>query len=141
MIRETLKRVSPIILGATAVLLLLDIIGELAGKQLGFPYASLGVVSLLIYIGVGAVGAWRSGFTSGFLAAALVGFLDASLGPLAAWLMGRGPVGQDVTEPRVFAYSIAVVTLIAAAGGLLGSAAGSWLEHRRGLRGSRVVSR
>jgi hypothetical protein len=133
--------VSPIILGATGLLLLLDIIGELAGKPLGFPYASLGVVSLLIYIGVGALGAWRSSFIYGFLAATLVGLLDGSLGPLAAWMVGDGPVGQDVTEPRVFAYSIAVVTLTAAAGGLLGAAAGSWLERRKGLRGSRVVSR
>jgi hypothetical protein len=141
MIRESLKRVSPIILGATAVVVLLDIIGELAGKQLGFPYASLGVVSLLVYISVGALAAWRCSFFSGFLAAALVGFLDGTLGPLAAWLMGHGPVSQDVAEPRVFAYSIAVGTLTAATGGLLGAAAGSWLERRRGLRGSRVVSR
>jgi hypothetical protein len=141
MIRETLRRVSPIILGATAVVVLLDIIGELAGKQLGFPYPSLGVVSLLVYIGVGALGAWRSSFIAGLLAAALVGFLDGTLGPLVAWLMGHGPVGENVSDPRVFAYSIAVGTLIAAAGGLLGSVAGSWLERRRGLRGSRVVSR
>jgi hypothetical protein len=141
MIRETVKRMWPIILGATAFLLVLDIIGELAGKPLGFPYPSLGVVSLLIYIGVGALGAWRASFMHGFLAATLVGFLDASLGPLAASVVGDGPVANYVTEARVFAYSIVVVTLTAAAGGLLGAGAGSWLERRRGLRGSRVVSR
>lgn len=141
MIRDTVKRVWPIILGATALLLVLDIIGELAGRPLGFPYASLGVVSLLIYVGVGALGAWRASFIHGLLAATMVGFLDGSLGPLAAWLVGDGPVTNYVTEKRIFAYSIAVVTLTAAAAGLLGSAAGSWLERRRVLRGSRVVSR
>jgi hypothetical protein len=139
MIRASVKRVLPVIFGATALLLLLDIIGELAGKPLGFPYPSLGVVSLLIYVGVGALGAWRASFIYGFLSATLVGLLDGTLGPLAAWVVGDGPLGQDVTEPRVFAYSIAVVTLTAAAGGLLGSAAGSWLERRRGLRSSRAV--
>jgi hypothetical protein len=46
-----------------------------------------------------------------------------------------------VTEARIFAYRIAVVTAIATAAGLIGAAAGSWLERRRGLRGSRVVPR
>jgi hypothetical protein len=141
MILASLRRVTPIILGATALLLLLDIVGELAGKPLGFPYPSLGVVSLLIYIAVGALGAWRASFISGFLAATLVGLLDGTLGPTVAWLVGAGPVAQDISEPRVFAYSVSVVTLIAAAGGLLGAIAGSWVERRRGLRGSRVISR
>jgi hypothetical protein len=141
MIRKPVKRVTPIILAATALLLLLDVIGELAGKPLGFPYPALGVVSLLIYVGVGALGAWRANFAYGLLAAAMVGLLDATLGPLAAWLVGNGPLGQEVTEPRVFAYSITVVTATATAAGLLGAVAGSWLERRRGLRGSRVVPR
>jgi fucose 4-O-acetylase-like acetyltransferase len=130
-----MKRVTPIILAAAALLVTLDVVGELAGKPLGFPYASLGVVSLVVYVAVGAICAWRARFETGLLAAALVGFLDGTLGPLAAWLVGQGPVAQEVTEPRVFAYSIAVVTAIAAAAGLLGAAAGSWLERRRGVRG------
>jgi hypothetical protein len=133
--------VTPIILAASAALVVLDIVGALAGKPLGFPYSSLGVVSLLIYLAVGLVGAWRANFTVGVVAAAIVGFLDGTLGPLLAWLIGPGPVGQTTTEPRIFAYGITVVTATAAAAGLIGSLAGTWLERRRGLRGSGIVPR
>jgi hypothetical protein len=97
------------------------------------------VVSLLVYLAVGLLGAWRANFTIGVVAAAIVGFLDGTLGPLMAWLIGAGPLGQTITEPRIFAYGITVVTAIAATAGLIGSVTGSWLERRRGLRSSRVV--
>ena len=129
----------PIILAASAILVMLDVVGALARKPLGFPYASLGMVSILIYLGVGLLGAWRANFMAGFVSAAVVGFLDSTLGPLLAWLIGPGPVGQTITEPRIFAYGITVVTATAALTGLLGAAAGSWLERRRTIR--RVVPR
>lgn len=129
----------PIILAASAILVTLDVVGALARKPLGFPYASLGMVSILIYLGVGLLGAWRANFMAGFVSAAVVGFLDSTLGPLLAWLIGPGPVGQTITEPRIFAYGITVVTATAALTGLLGAAAGSWLERRRTIR--RVVPR
>jgi hypothetical protein len=121
------------------VLVAMDILGAMTGRPLGFPYARLGVVSLLIYVVVGLFGAWRTSFAVGLGAAILVGLLDGTLGPLLAWLIGAGPLGQSVTEPGVFAYGIAVVTGTAAAAGLIGALAGSWLERRRTLRG--VVSR
>jgi len=136
-----MRRVTPIILAASLTLVVLDIVGALAGKPLGFPYSPLGMVSLLIYLAVGLVGALRANFTVGVVAAAIVGFLDGTLGPLLAWLIGPGPVGQTITEPRVFAYGITVVTAIAAAAGLIGSLAGTWLERRRAMRGSGVVPR
>jgi hypothetical protein len=136
-----MRRVTPIILAASVTLVVLDIVGALAGRPLGFPYSSLGVVSLLIYLAVGLVGAWRANFTVGVVAAAIVGLLDGTLGPLLAWLIGPGPVGQTFTEPRIFAYGITVVTATAAAAGLIGSLAGTWLERRRGLRSSGVVPR
>jgi hypothetical protein len=131
----------PIILAASVTLVLLDMVGALAGKPLGFPYSSLGVVSLLIYLAVGLLGAWRANFTVGVVAAAVVGFLDGTVGPMVAWLIGAGPVGQTITEPRIFAYGITVVTVTAAVAGLIGSLAGAWLERRRGLRSSGVVPR
>jgi hypothetical protein len=136
-----MRRVTPIILAASATLVVLDIIGALAGKPLGFPYSPLGVVSLLIYLAVGLVGAWRANFVVGLVAAAIVGFLDGTLGPLLAWLIGPGPVGQTTTEPRIFAYGITVVTATAAAAGFIGSLAGTWLERRRAIRSSGVVPR
>lgn len=136
-----MRRVAPVILAAVAFLILLDVVGELANKPLGFPYSPLVVVSVLVYLGVGAIGAWRTNFERGLLAAGLVGLLSSTFGPLIAWLIGPGPIAQDITEPRIFAYRIAVVTATAAAAGLLGAAAGSWLERRRGLRGSRVAPR
>jgi len=132
----------PAVLAAGGLLVTLDIVGALAGKPLGFPYSSLGAVSLLIYLSVGLISALRATFVIGVMAAATVGFIDGTLGPLAAWLVGPGPVGQSITEPRVFAYGIAVVTAAPAAAGLIGALAGSWLERRRALRtSSGMVSR
>jgi uncharacterized membrane-anchored protein len=85
------------------------------------------------------LGCLRGSLGIGIVAAALVGFVDGTLGPLAAWLVGPGPVGQTVTEPRVFAYGIAVVTGTAIAAGVLGALVASWLERRRGIRTSPTV--
>jgi hypothetical protein len=136
-----MRRVTPIVLAASVTLVVLDIVGAIAGKPLGFPYSSLGVLSLLIYLAVGLLGAWRANFTAGVVAAAMVGFLDATLGPMVAWLIGPGPVGQTITEPRIFAYGITVVTATATVAGLVGSVAGVWLERRRGLRSSGILPR
>jgi len=134
-----MKRVLPIILVGAAVLVLMDVVGALTGRPLGFPYPRLGVISLLVYFGVGAIGAWRGSFNDGLAAAIVVGLLDGTLGPLAAWIVGPGPVDQTVAEPGIFAYQIAVMTGTAAAIGLIGALAGIWLERRRVLRG--VISR
>jgi hypothetical protein len=134
-----MKRVLPILLVGAAVLVLMDVVGALTGRPLGFPYPRLGMVSLLVYFGVGALGAWRGSFSDGLATAILVGLLDGTLGPLAAWIVGPGPVNQTVAEPGIFAYQIAVMTGTAAAVGLVGAVAGSWLERRRVIRG--VVSR
>jgi hypothetical protein len=137
-----MKRVTPVILGAAALLVALDIVGALTGRPLGFPYSRLGAVSLLVYLSVGVLVSLRAGLAVAVVSAATVGFLDGTLGPLAAWLVGPGPVGQTFSESRVFAYGIAVVTATAAAAGLIGGVAGTWLERRRGLRtSSGVISR
>jgi len=137
-----MKRVTPVILGAAALLVALDIVGALTGRPLGFPYSRLGAVSLFVYLSVGVLTSLRAGLGVAVVAAATVGFLDGTLGPLAAWLVGPGPVGQTFSESRVFAYGIAVVTATAAAAGLIGALAGTWLERRRGLRtSSGVISR
>jgi hypothetical protein len=130
-----MRRALPIILVAVAVLVTMDVVGALTGRPLGFPYPRLGVVSLLVYFGVGALAAWRGSFNDGLATAIVVGLLDGTLGPLAAWMVGAGPLGQAVTEPGIFAYQIAVVTGTAAAVGLAGAGAGSWLERRRAIRG------
>ena len=134
-----MKRVTPVVLAASALLVALDIVGALVRHPLGFPYFPLGVVCLLTYFSVGLLSAGGAGITVGVAAAAFVGFLDSTLGPLAAWLVGHGPVGQTIDEPGVFAYGITVVTLSAAATGFLGAAIGLWIERRRGLRRSRVL--
>ncbi|MBA3444365.1 MAG: hypothetical protein H0T58_05880 [Gemmatimonadales bacterium] len=139
--RRQVRRMTPVILAAVALLVALDAMGELAGQPLGFPYLPLGVVSLLIYLSVGAICSWRTSFGGGLLAAAVVGVLAGTVGPLVAWLIGSGPVAQDVTEPRIFAYRVAFVTATAAAAGFIGAAAASWLERRRAVRSSGVVPR
>jgi hypothetical protein len=136
-----MKRVTPVFLTAAGFLILLDVVGAVTGQPLGFPYSSLGVVSLVVYFTVGLLAAWWSSFTAGIVAGMAVGFLDGTLGPLAAWLVGPGPVSQTIPEPGIFAYSVAVVTATAAVAGLIGATAGSWLERRRTFRSSGVVPR
>ncbi len=138
--RRQMRRVAPVVVVAAALLVGIDVVGALTGKPLGFPYSPLGVVSLLVYVLVGFVGAWRASFAGGVLAAGGVGFLDATVGPLASWVAGPGSLDQAFTEPRIFAYAIAVGTCTALVAGLVGAAAGSWLERRRTLRGPGVVS-
>ncbi len=136
-----MRRVTPVVLAAAGLLLALDVVGALANQPLGFPYSSLGAVSLLIYLGVGLLCGLRAGFLAGIIAATLVGLLDSTLGPLAAWMAGSGPVGQIITEEGVIAYGVSVVTATAAAAGTVGALAGVWLERWRGLRaGSRISS-
>ena len=139
MTRGSMRRVTPVILAAAGALVALDVVGALAQRPLGFPYPSLGGVSLLAYLSVGLYASWRSNFTVGVLSAIAVGLLDAILGPLAAWMVGHGPVGQTFTEPGVFAYGTAVVTATAAGTGAVGALAGSWLERRRAFRNSSSV--
>ena len=109
-----MKRVTPVILAASALLLVLDIVGALVRHPLGFPYFPLGIVCLLTYFTVGLVAAWQEGVSVGVAAAAIVGFLDSTLGPLAAWFIGQGSLNQTIEEPGIFAYGITVVTLTAA---------------------------
>ena len=137
--RRHVRRMTLVILVATVLLVAGDVIGALTGKPLGFPYTPLGVISLLVYLTVGLLGALRTNFAVGVLAAASVGFLDGTLGPLLAWLAGPGSVGQTITEPRIFAYSAAVGTVAAAVAGLIGAAAGSWVERRRGIQRTRAA--
>jgi hypothetical protein len=132
---EKMRRVLlPIVLVGVAVLVVMDVVGALTDRPLGFPYPRLGVVSLLVYFAVGALSAWRGTFNDGLAAAILVGLLDGTLGPLAAWMVGPGPLDQTVAEPGIFAYQIAVVTGTATALGLIGALASNWLERRRVIR-------
>jgi hypothetical protein len=131
----TVRRVLPILLVSVGVLVTMDIVGALTGRPLGFPYPRLGVISLLIYFGVGALAAWRGTFTDGLAASILVGLLDGTLGPMAAWLVGPGPVDQTIAEPGIFAYQVAVIPGTAATIGLVGAVTASWLERRRIIRG------
>ena len=129
-----MRRVTPVVLAASGLLLALDVVGALANKPLGFPYSPLGAVSLLMYLAVGLLGGLRAGFLAGVIAATIVGLLDSTLGPLAAWMAGSGPVGQTITDEGVVAYGVSVVTGTAAAAGAVGALAGVWVERRRGLR-------
>src|ERR671917_625380 len=80
--KSSMRRVTPVILAAAGLLVALDIVGALAKRPLGFPYPSLGVVSLLIYLSVGLYGSWRASFAVGVMSAVAVGVLDGTLGPL-----------------------------------------------------------
>src|SRR2546427_674837 len=47
-------------------LVTLDIVGAFAEKPLGFPYPPWSAISFLVYMAVGAIGAWRGNLATGF---------------------------------------------------------------------------
>jgi Mg/Co/Ni transporter MgtE len=112
--------------GVVAVLLL-DTLGSLASRALAFNYGSLSAVSTVIYLAVGAYVGLGAPLSRAAGAAAVVGFVEATLGRAISWAIGPGrPEPGDPSGAAVIASAVVMVTLIAAAVGTIGG----WLARR-----------
>ena len=115
-----------ILYGGIAVLAL-DTLGSLASRSLGFNYGSLSVISTLIYLGVGGYVGLGAPVSRAATAAAIVGFIEATIGWAISWAMGPGrPQPGEPSSVAAIVGAALFVTLMAAAVG----AVGAWLAKR-----------
>jgi hypothetical protein len=99
-------------------IILLDALGSIASKQLGFKYTSLAALSFIIYGAVGFFATKQSDLKTGILMAAATGFFDATIGWKISMMLGVN-TGVEVT-PLLWFITIIFITGSAAVCGLLG---------------------
>jgi hypothetical protein len=117
-----------IIAGGIVAVLLFDLVASLASQGLAFAYARASVGSYFIYLIVGVLAgraATASRAKQGAIAAAIVGFADASAGWAISWTIGPGRTPIGTLTPGVWIITAAVVVLFAGAIGFLGGAVGA----------------
>ena len=120
-----------VLLGALIVLTF-DAVGATASRALGFPYASLTIVSFAIFGTVCFYIGRRGGILPAVLGGAVLGLIDATLGWAIDWAIG--PVGVPKGVPslgRVLGTIVFVVVLTALLG-LVGGVLG-WSLRGRGV--------
>jgi hypothetical protein len=109
-------------------LLIVGGLGALAAVRLGFPYAALTPVSLLVY-GFAGYFAGRAG-GSGAVAGGVVAFLDA-----AAWAAFGGVGPQPVPSDATIGGKLSTIAFVTVLGIALGFA-GGWFAARGAAAGS-----
>jgi len=111
-----------LLIGILAIILL-DGLGSIASKQLGFKYTSLAALSFIIYAVVGFFATKQRDLKTGVLTAAATGLFDATIGWKISMMLGVN-AGVDVT-PLLWFITIIFVTGSAAVCGLVGG----WLTR------------
>lgn len=124
------------VLGGGVVVLAVALLGSVASQQLGFEYALLAPISLVVYAAVGVYVGMRGRVSQAALAGAAVGLIDASLGWAISYAIGPGrpEVGEAITFLGLFNTAAFVAALSAACAAL-----GAWVVHRRRRRRSTQV--
>lgn len=117
-----------VIAGGIVAVLLFDLIASYASLALDFSYARASIGSYFIYLITGVFAA-RAATTSraknGAIAAAIVGFADASAGLAISWIIGPGRPPAGSLSPAEWIVTAAIVVLFAGAVGFLGGAVGA----------------
>jgi hypothetical protein len=120
---ESLVPMSPfasaITAGASATLVL-DTVGSIASKRIGFSYPKLAPLSFAIYTVVGGLAARDGSISDAVLAATIVGFIEATIGWRISWLIGPGRWKEVEPSPSRLAATILRVMLLAAVCGAVG---------------------
>ena len=114
-----MKDTVQIILIGVAAVILYDVVGSLASLSLGFNYQWLVFGSLVIYSVVGYFSGKRKNAAFGFLAGALMGLVDSTLGWYISWIIGPGKSEIEMDATMILG-TIAIVTILAALFGLIG---------------------
>ena len=117
-----------VIVGGVVAVLIFDVIASYASLALAFSYARASVGSYFIYLITG-VSAARAATTSrakeGAIAAAIVGFADASAGLAISWIIGPGRPPSGTLSAAEWIVTAAIVVLFAGGVGFLGGAVGA----------------
>jgi hypothetical protein len=123
---DSMNKIGRIIAFSAAGIIVIDALGALASRGLGFSYRHLIPVSFLTYVTIGFFVAKYATVIAAILAAAITGFVEATIGWAVSWNIGPGrPTGLagEVGELE-FAIAVALTiifaVLFAATGGVLG---------------------
>ena len=107
-----------ILLTGILAITLLDTLGAIASKQLGFNYTSLAALSFIIYAAVGFFATKQRDLKTGVLFAAATGLFDSTVGWKITMMLGVN-AGVKIT-PILWLITIIFVTGSAAVCGLIG---------------------
>jgi len=102
-----------------AAVLLYDVVGSIASLSLGFNYQWFVFGSLVIYGVVGYFVGKKKNAVFGFLAGALTGLVDSTLGWYISWTIGPGKPEIEMDATMIIG-TIVIVTILAALIGLIG---------------------
>jgi hypothetical protein len=110
------RTVRGLLYGAAAVLAL-DTVGALASRGLGFDYARLTPISILLYAVAGAYVGAADRVSRATAVGAILGAIDATIGWAIAWVIGPGrpQEGERITLLGLFNTALFVAVLAAAA--------------------------
>jgi hypothetical protein len=122
--------VTRIVLMGSVAIVLFDTIGSVAALVLQFDYPSLSPISFAIYAVIGYMTARGSIFKYGVLGAAVVAFVDATIGWAISWAIGPGrlPGGQPAVV--LLLVGVAVVTATGAFFGFVGAGVAALLKRQ-----------
>jgi hypothetical protein len=102
------------------VALTYDVFGSMLSRSLGFNYGLLAFGSPGIYCAAGYA-ASKNSYVSGVLSAAIVGFVDATLGWYLSWLIGPITSLEELTIFTIVSV-VPFVTGVAIFFGIIGAA-------------------
>jgi hypothetical protein len=118
-----MNRLTKVFLLSAVSVIVFDTLGAIASRLLNFPYTSLILGSLLIYLASGFAAAKYGTIRSSFLVGAGTGFVDATVGWAISWMIGPGqPTGGEYGSGAIV-LTVIFVTLLAAVSGLFGGLA------------------
>jgi ribose/xylose/arabinose/galactoside ABC-type transport system permease subunit len=118
-----MKPTYKILLIGILAIVLLDSLGSIASKQLGFNYTSLASISFIIYAMVGFFTTKQKDLKTGVLFAAATGLFDSTIGWKIIMMLG---VNTSIKiTPFLWFITIIFVTGLAALCGLIGG----WLTR------------
>jgi hypothetical protein len=102
-------------------ILLVDVLGSIASRQLDFNASILSRLSFIIYGTFGFITTKKSGLKTGVLIAAIIGLFDSTIGWKISMLLNAntGNINNDPTA-GLWLITIAIVTGVAALFGLIG---------------------
>ena len=116
-----MKQEYKILLFGLLSILLVDVLGSIASRQLDFNFSILSPLSFIIYGTCGFITTKKNGIKTGVLIAAIIGLFDSTIGWKISMLLkaNTGNINNDPTA-GLWLITIVIVTGVAALFGLIG---------------------
>lgn len=114
-----MKRIIPIVLIGSLVVILFDILASFASINFQINYGIFSIGSCLIDAGAGFFAAKRNGLAWAVLAAGILGLVDSTLGWYISWIIGPGRPEVEIDLLTIF-MTVVFVTITSSIFGLIG---------------------